>query len=74
MGAADALSAAQVLSRSVEGTLGKRLSLRDARDQHDREYLVEILRAAEGDITAAAAIAEVHPKSLERLIRKYRLK
>jgi two-component system response regulator GlrR len=74
VGAADALSAAQALSRSVEGTLGKRLSLRDARDQHDREYLVEILRAAEGDITAAATIAEVHPKSLERLIRKYRLK
>jgi two-component system response regulator GlrR len=73
VGASDALAAAQVLSRSVDGSLGRRRSLRDARDEHDRDYLVEILRAAEGDITAAAAIAEVHPKSLERLIRKYRL-
>jgi DNA-binding NtrC family response regulator len=73
IGASDALAAAQVLSRSVDGSLGRRRSLRDARDEHDRDYLVEILRAAEGDIAAAAAIAEVHPKSLERLIRKYRL-
>jgi len=70
----DALSAAQALSRSVDGSLGKRISLRDARDEHDRDYLTEILRAADGDITAAAAIAEVHPKSLERLIRKHRLR
>jgi DNA-binding NtrC family response regulator len=69
----DALSAAQALSRSVDGSLGKRVSLRDARDEHDREYLAGLLRTTDGDIAAAAAIAEVHPKSLERLLRKHRL-
>jgi transcriptional regulator with GAF, ATPase, and Fis domain len=71
--AAATLDGAQSLARSVDGALGQRPSLRAARHEHEREYLKALLRAVDGDVTEAARIAEVHPKSLERLVRKHRL-
>jgi DNA-binding NtrC family response regulator len=44
--------------------------LRDARAEFDREYLSRVLRAAGGDVRRAASIAEIHPKSFERLMRR----
>lgn len=45
-------------------------SLRDARAEFDRVYLDRLLQVSGGDIRRAAAIAEIHPKSFERLMRR----
>jgi DNA-binding NtrC family response regulator len=50
------------------------LPLAVAREQYDRRYLVELLASTDGDTKRAAEIAEVHPKSLERLLRKHKIK
>jgi DNA-binding NtrC family response regulator len=71
--AAGALDAAKELSRSVDQTLRKRIPLRAARQEREREYLAELLRGTDGDLEEAAAIAEIHVKSLERLMRKHKL-
>ena len=71
---AGALDAAQELSRSVEQSIHKRITLRAARAAREREYLADLLRMTEGDLDQAAGIAQVHRKSLERLIRKHKLK
>jgi DNA-binding NtrC family response regulator len=68
------LDALGELRKTVERSLSKRISLRAAREQREREYLEELLRAVEWDLDAAAELAEVHRKSLERLIRKHRLR
>ncbi|HLU67515.1 MAG TPA: sigma 54-interacting transcriptional regulator [Kofleriaceae bacterium] len=45
--------------------------LEEARAQFDREYLRDALAASGGDVTAAAELAQVHPKSFARLLRRY---
>ena len=52
----------------------QRVSLRAARDQTEREYLEDLVRATDWDLDQAATIAEVHRKSLERLLREHRIK
>jgi len=65
------------LARLVElrSALGRtwhaRLPLDQAREQFDREYLRDLLAAAQGSIPHAAHMAGIHPKSLERLLRRY---
>ena len=49
-----------------------RLPLEAARAEFDRAYLRDLLTDCGGDIRAAAEQAGVHPKSLERLLRRYR--
>lgn len=49
------------------------LPLRTARAQFDRSYLQALLRTAGGNIPRAAKIAGIHPKSYERLMRRYGL-
>lgn len=46
------------------------VSLRDARAEFDRVYLSRLLQVTDGNIREAAAIAEIHPKSFERLMRR----
>ncbi|HEU5059353.1 MAG TPA: sigma 54-interacting transcriptional regulator [Kofleriaceae bacterium] len=48
-----------------------RLPMHIAREQFDRDYIREILAASDGDVERAAALAELHPKSLERLMRRH---
>jgi DNA-binding NtrC family response regulator len=72
--AASALDAAQEISRSVDQTLRKRIPLRAARNEREREYLHDLVRATDGNLEEAAAIAEIHVKSLERLLRKHKLR
>jgi DNA-binding NtrC family response regulator len=67
------LDAASELSRSVEKSIHNRVSLRAAKTEREREYLVDLLRMTEGDLDLASQIAEVHRKSLERLLRKHQL-
>ncbi|MEZ4404834.1 MAG: sigma 54-interacting transcriptional regulator [Kofleriaceae bacterium] len=51
-----------------------RLPLEAARAEFDRGYLRELVADAGGDLRAAAEAAGVHPKSLERLLRRYQLR
>ncbi len=71
---ASALDAANELSRSVEKSIHKQVTLRAARAEREREYLTDLLRATEGDLDEASRLAQVHRKSLERLIRKHKLR
>lgn len=50
------------------------MPLREARAEFDRVYLERLLAATGGDIDKAAAIAEIHPKSFARLMRRYNLR
>jgi DNA-binding NtrC family response regulator len=70
----DSLDAMAELRKHAEPALHKRVSLRAARDQTERQYLAELLRATDGDLDRAAEIAEVHRKSFERLLRKHNLR
>lgn len=45
--------------------------LKDAKDEFERQYLVRLLERHQGDMRAAASAAEIHPKSLARLLRRY---
>ncbi len=54
-------------------SLRGRLPLGLAREQFDREYLRDLLSSASGDIKRAAEIAEIHPKSFARLLRRYKI-
>jgi hypothetical protein len=56
------------VERAVHGPL----SLAASRDEHDRAFVAALLRATEGDLDEAAQIAQVHRKSLERIIRRQR--
>jgi len=68
------LEAAEELGRSIERSLRKQMSLRQARHEREREYLSQLLVATEGDLDEASATARVHRKSLERLIRRHKLR
>ena len=70
----DPLDAVAELRKRAEPALHRRVSLRAARDQTEREYLEDLVRATDWDLDQAAAIAEVHRKSLERLLREHNLK
>jgi two-component system, NtrC family, response regulator GlrR len=69
----DPLDAVAELRKRAEPAMHHRVSLRAARDQTEREYLEDLVRATDWDLDQASAIAEVHRKSLERLLREHRL-
>jgi DNA-binding NtrC family response regulator len=54
-------------------TRRSRLPLETARAEFDREYLRDLLAETGNDMRAAADLAGVHVKSLERLIRRYQM-
>jgi DNA-binding NtrC family response regulator len=60
---------------SLQGAIGQTLHVRppleQARAHFDREYLRDVLEAAQGDLARAAELADVHPKSLARLMRRH---
>jgi DNA-binding NtrC family response regulator len=70
----DPLDAVAELRKRAEPAMHHRVSLRAARDATEREYLEDLVRATDWDLDQAAAIAEVHRKSLERLLREHRIK
>ena len=61
------------LRASLRRTRRGRLPLETARTEFDREYLRELLTDTGHDLRAAAEQAGIHPKSLERLLRRYQL-
>lgn len=50
------------------------LELEEAKRRFERAYLIKLLARHENDLQAAAQEASVHPKSLQRLIRRHGLK
>jgi len=69
----DRLARLVELRSSIVRTMHTRPPLKAAREQFDREYLRDVLAAAHGDVQRAAEVAQVHPKSFERLLRRYRV-
>jgi DNA-binding NtrC family response regulator len=69
----DAIARLVEVRSSLGRTWHQRLPLEQAREQFDREYLRDLLASAQGSIPHAAHAAGVHPKSLERLLRRYRI-
>ncbi|MBE7448496.1 MAG: sigma 54-interacting transcriptional regulator [Kofleriaceae bacterium] len=69
----DPLARLIALRHGLRRTRRARLPLETARAEFDREYLRDLLDDTGHDLRAAAALAEVHPKSLERLLRRYKL-
>ncbi len=47
------------------------MALKDAKEAFERRYLEELMRKHDGDVRAAADAAQLHPKSLARLLRRY---
>jgi transcriptional regulator with GAF, ATPase, and Fis domain len=70
----DALARLIELQSSIGRTWHARLELEQARAEFDRKYLRDVMAAAQGSVPHAAQLAGVHPKSLERLLRRYRLR
>jgi DNA-binding NtrC family response regulator len=70
----DPLDAVAELRKRAEPAMHKRVSLRAARDATEREYLEDLVRATDWDLDQAAQIAEVHRKSLERLLREHNIR
>jgi DNA-binding NtrC family response regulator len=62
------------LESGLASPAGTALPLAAAREQFDRRYLIDLMSSTESEIKRAAEIAQVHPKSLERLLRKHDLK
>jgi two-component system response regulator GlrR len=62
------------LESGLASPAGTALPLASAREQFDRRYLIDLMSSTESDIKRAAEIAQVHPKSLERLLRKHNLR
>jgi DNA-binding NtrC family response regulator len=71
---ASAQQAAVELARAVTQCAGKAVSWRLSRKEHDRAYLIDLLKRTSGDLALAANIAELHPKSFERLLRQHGLR
>jgi DNA-binding NtrC family response regulator len=66
--------AAAELQASMEKAVHKQITLRAARAEHERGYFEGLLRATDGDLDEAAEIAQVHRKSLERFLRRHKLR
>jgi DNA-binding NtrC family response regulator len=59
---------------SVSGPPGERLTLREYREQSERRYIVETLRALEWNISRTAIILGVERTNLHKKIRAYGIK
>jgi DNA-binding NtrC family response regulator len=66
--------AAGELRRSFEHAVVNQVPMRAARAEMEREYLTSLVRGTEGNLDEAARIAQIHRKSLERLLRRYKLR
>lgn len=70
---------ARIRGATPDSGLGfnEHLAFKDAKEQlleaFEREYLTQLLRRCEGNISRAARESGLHRKSIERLIKKYQL-
>jgi transcriptional regulator with GAF, ATPase, and Fis domain len=56
---------------TVEATLPLRIARREAADAFERTYLKRVLRRTEGNVTRAAAVAEVSRQMIQKLLTKH---
>jgi DNA-binding NtrC family response regulator len=70
---ADAAAAFREVGERAHRAVAGLAPLRATRETADREYLEHVLAVTNGDLDQAAAIAGVHRKSLERLLRRHRV-
>jgi DNA-binding NtrC family response regulator len=61
-------------SRDGEASSSAPVPIEEAKRRFEREYLIKLLARHGDDIGAAAAEADLHPKSLQRLIRRHNLR
>ena len=58
-------------------SFNEHLSFKDAKEQlletFEREYISQVLKRCEGNISRAARESGLHRKSIERLVKKYQL-
>ncbi len=59
------------LRTCIGETMRRRPPLAAAREQFDRDYLRDLLTHTAGDRQRAAELADIHPKSFARLLRRY---
>ncbi|NVB80269.1 MAG: sigma 54-dependent Fis family transcriptional regulator [Kofleriaceae bacterium] len=60
------------LGQAMAEVAGRPPTLREARAAADRAYVEDVLKRADGDLDRAAEIADVHRKTLERMLREQR--
>ncbi|HWU86506.1 MAG TPA: sigma 54-interacting transcriptional regulator [Kofleriaceae bacterium] len=60
------------LAQAIVEAAGRTPTLREVRAAADRTYIEDLLRRADGDLDRAAQIADVHRKTLERMLREQR--
>jgi len=64
---------ATLADKALEGTSGELLSLSEARDRFEREYLLHMLQMTEGNVSQAARLAERNRSDFYKLLRKHEL-
>lgn len=64
----------RALAFGEQSPSAERLPLEEAKRRFEREYLVHLVTRHQGDFKAAAEEAGIHPKSLQRLIRRHALR
>jgi transcriptional regulator with GAF, ATPase, and Fis domain len=75
LGARAAISAPVVRPAAAAPAIAPlRVARREASDDFERRYLERVLVAAGGNVSRAAALAEVSRQMLQKLIRKHRLR
>ncbi|HET7570987.1 MAG TPA: sigma 54-interacting transcriptional regulator [Gammaproteobacteria bacterium] len=61
------------IRRALHGKSGALTSLADARDQFERDYLVQLLQITEGNVSQAARIAQRNRTEFYKLLHRHRL-
>jgi two-component system response regulator GlrR len=64
---------ATLADKALEGTSGELLSLSEARDRFEREYLLHMLQMTEGNVSQAARLADRNRSDFYKLLRKHEL-
>jgi two-component system, NtrC family, response regulator GlrR len=64
---------ATLVDKALEGTSGELLSLSEARDRFEREYLLHLLQMTEGNVSQAARLADRNRSDFYKLLRKHQL-
>lgn len=63
----------KLVERSLRFKPDRLLSLNEARDQFERDYLVKLLNLTEGNIALASRLAERNRSEFYNLLRRHRL-
>jgi len=62
-----------LVEKALEGSSGELLSLSEARDRFERDYLLRLLQMTEGNVSQAARLADRNRSDFYKLLRKHEL-